>query len=99
MSTPGSTCPVCAEHSEEERLESCLLTLNGAEAILKGDSATVKDIFQIITPYDGHTAITLYASMLLDMCEAFGADAEMTLDVNKQRVREALREQQAGNHG
>lgn len=93
MSEPGTSCPVCSEHSNTEWLEACLLVLTGAEALLKGDTAAAKDVAAIIGPYDGHVAITLYALMLSDLCDAYQADMGMTLDINKQRVRGALLEQ------
>lgn len=84
-------CPVCATKTKREALESQLFVWAGVEAIANQDIEQVKAIYNTITPYDGHTAITLLAGQLGDMFDMIGnVDVKATLANYRKHVQASL---------
>lgn len=73
-------CPVCREHTDEEADQAVGVVLSGAKAVLTGDVSVVSDVTKVLTTYDGHIAITLYASLLAETANAFRMDPLEVLD-------------------
>lgn len=89
------TCPVCQTRTKRESLESQLFVWSGVEAIAKQDTELVQAIYNNITPYDGHTAISLLAAQLGELFEMIAqmgslVDIPATLANYRRHVQESL---------
>jgi hypothetical protein len=69
-------CPVCKTHTAEDNLQSQGLILSGMKALFDGDTPTIENIYEIMTQYDGHTAIGLAAALLNDLCVILGSEPD-----------------------
>ncbi len=65
-------CPVCRKHSDPDSLAAQQVVLRGCQAILEKDDQMIEDIYSILTPYDGHTAISLFLAALIDISKMTG---------------------------
>lgn len=88
-------CPVCATKTKREAMESQLLVLTGVEAIFNKDKSTVQAVFDSLTPYDGHTAISLLALEMADMFDMYNqlgaqVDVKATMANYRAKVQETL---------
>lgn len=88
-------CPVCATKTKQEAMESQLLVLTGVEAIFNHDRETVKAVYDSLTPYDGHTAISLLALEMADMFDMYNqlgaqVDVKATMANYRAKVQETL---------
>lgn len=82
-------CPVCARHSVDDALASQGMILTGMKALVDQDDAIIEDVFSALTPYDGHTAISLCMMFVGDICMLTGTDPEEALSMLRQRLNEA----------
>lgn len=80
---------MCREHGQVAALDSENVVLCAVEALLKGDIDTVQAIYDGMTSFDGHVAITLLAYSLLANWQIAGADPTVSLNVTKERVNVA----------
>lgn len=67
-------CPVCDEFSDVENMQSQGLVFSGMKALFESDDDTIKSVYSVLTPYDGHTAIGVAAALLHDMAVMMGGD-------------------------
>ena len=89
------TCPVCHTRTKREALESQLVVWSGVEAIAEADSDKVQFIYENLTQYDGHTAISLLAAQLGELFEMIAqmgslVDIPATLANYRRHVQESL---------
>ena len=89
MTASEPNCPVCKAHTREEALQSDGVVLTGVEAILGQSDDLVTDVYKSLTPYDGHTAITWIAQLLLLLESLTGADAHDMLKKHRKHLNEA----------
>lgn len=82
-------CPVCREHTMSDNLQSQGLILSGMKALFESDEPTITNIFNVLTPYDGHTAIGLAAAFLHDLCLMIGAEPKQWLDAYREGLNHA----------
>lgn len=72
-------CPVCKNHTAEEAVTSQGVIITGIEAIMNRDDKTIEMVYESLSTYDAHVAITLLAQTLADICEMAGASMEQVL--------------------
>lgn len=73
-------CPVCQTHTVADNLAAQGLVISGLKALFSGDMETVGSLYEILTPYDAHTAIGFAAALLNDICVMTGLDVDTFLD-------------------
>lgn len=86
-------CPVCKDHSADENVGARGAVTSGAIALLEQDFDKMRDLHSVLTPYDAHMAITLYALAVYDMCAMLGGgvkEAIKALQIQQEGVREAM---------
>lgn len=82
-------CPVCDEHTEAEALNSQGLVFTGMKALFEADNATIKNVYDLMTPYDGHTAIGLAAALLHDIAVVLHGDPLQFIESYQQGLNSA----------
>lgn len=85
-------CPVCQGKSQVESLEAEGLVLTGVKGILYRDAKTITEVMEVSDQYTAHTAISLYAKSLYDICDIIGADWRDILDAYREQITAALHE-------
>ena len=85
-------CPICQTKTLVESLEAEGLVLTGVRGILFRDAQTIQDVMDVSNKYTAHTAISLYAKALYDICEIIGADWRDILDAYREQIDQALHE-------
>lgn len=91
MSEEEPRCPICREHSLAQNLESQGVVLTGVRALFEGDEPTIRNVYEHLSQYDGHTAIGLCALFLNDLSILTGIPIDEWLD----RYRRILNAEQA----
>lgn len=82
-------CPVCREHSMKDNLQAQGVVITGIKALLDGDEATIRNVFESLTPYDGHTAIGLSAALLHDLSLITNQSADEFLNHYRKMLNDA----------
>lgn len=67
-------CPLCKGHTRREALESQGVVLSAVEAFIKRDDKAILAIDSIMSSYDTHCAISLYALAYMEIAGAIGVD-------------------------
>lgn len=80
-------CPVCLQHNKQEALQSQGIVLSGIEAMFNKDRVMIEALYGSFTPYDCHTAISLYAQLVDEISFMTGRDplallASIRADIN-----------------
>jgi hypothetical protein len=83
-------CPVCAKKTQVESLEAEGLVLSGVKGILYHDGKLIEDVMEASDKYTAHTAISLYAKSMFDICELIGADWREIIDAYREQITAAL---------
>lgn len=92
MSEQKPDCPVCKEHTESDAIASQGVLFSGMQAILDRDHATVQAVYDSLTPWDAHVAITLLLSYAEDICFLTDQDLPECLALMRQEVLSAQAE-------
>lgn len=82
-------CPVCDEHTFAEAAASQGLLLTGMQAVLDRDKETIKAVYDSLTPWDAHCAITMLLMFVGDLCLAYGQDVRQSLKEMRAQVTDA----------
>ena len=90
---PG--CPVCRKHTDIEAVASQQVIFLGMKAMLELDHQMVLDVFENLSPYDGHIAISLLLMALGDISMMTGVPVEAMVE----RYRENLTNAQTREAG
>lgn len=83
-------CPVCLKHSQRDALEAEGLIISGIKAFLDMDVESTQLVYEQLTGWHAHVAISLYALLVADMAEAFHTDVDETLDEWRSRIHDSL---------
>ena len=87
---PDIECPVCATKTDRERWEAEGLILTGVQAIIERDTPTVQAVYDQLTAFEGHAAISLYALLFSDMCELTNTHPQIALKRYRNAVNAKL---------
>lgn len=92
MSDKPVDCPVCKEHTESDAIASQGVLFSGMQAILDKDHATVQAVYESLTPWDAHVAITMLLTYAEDICFLTDQDLRECLVAMRQEVLSAQAE-------
>jgi hypothetical protein len=83
---PEVMCPVCQTHTKQDALMSQGMVLSGAKAYMTADRELSADVFDSMSKYDGHTAVTMFALAVIDLCDVIGIDPLQVLEQYQKQI-------------
>lgn len=85
-------CPVCDKHTFADAAASQGVLLAGMQAVLDRDKETIQAVYDSLTQWDAHCAITMLLMFIHDLCQAYGHDVRESLHEMRLQVLNAQAE-------